>query len=161
MCQELHNSPVKTLRIHHHKLRGIHLRNFMQFHLWKILLNKATIAVSCLLFLLAVPISDLAAHFSRLRWQSRPTESANTHSGSAVQGRNSSVFSCSFPYYQTLILPAPISFLQNICNLCKILARLLEDGQHTVAMHHLRAGKCGVGNLSAFAGLLKVRQRTV
>ena len=60
-----------------------------------------------------------------------------------------------------IIWPFPASFFQNIRNFLEILARLLEDWQHTVAMHHLRAGGHCIGNLSAFAGLLKVWQRTV
>ena len=60
-----------------------------------------------------------------------------------------------------ILWPFPASFFQNIRNFLEILARLPEDRQHTVAMHHLRAGGHCIGNLCPFACLLKVRQRTV
>ena len=61
----------------------------------------------------------------------------------------------------TGILTMPVSFLQKIYNLYEVLFCLLEDRQHTVAMHHLRAGGHRIGDICPFAGLLKVRQCAV
>ena len=76
---------------------------------------------------------------------------------------NQSVRLCSWPSLRVSIItrPVPVSSLQKIHDLCEVLFCLLEDRQHTVAMHHLRAGGHCIGNLCPFAGLLKVRQRTV
>ena len=57
--------------------------------------------------------------------------------------------------------PFPASFLQNVHDFCKVLLCLLEDRQHTVAMHHLRAGGHRIGDICPFAGFLKVRQSAV
>ena len=43
----------------------------------------------------------------------------------------------------------------------EVLLRFLKDRQHTVAMHHLRAGGHRIGDICPFAGFLKVRQSTV
>ena len=42
--------------------------------------------------------------------------------------------------------PFPISFFQNVHDFRKVLLCLLEDRQHTVAMHHLRAGGHRIGD---------------
>lgn len=47
---------------------------------------------------------------------------------------------------------------QNVRDFRKVLFCLLKDWQHTVAMHHLRAGRHRIGDICPFAGFLKVRQ---
>ena len=51
--------------------------------------------------------------------------------------------------------PFPVSSLQKIHDLCEVLLRFLKDRQHTVAMHHLRAGGHRIGDICPFAGFLK------
>ena len=52
-----------------------------------------------------------------------------------------------------------VLFFQNVCDLCKILPRLLKVRQHAVAVYHPGSCKRGVRDARALAGFLKIRQR--
>ena len=50
------------------------------------------------------------------------------------------------------------SFLQKIHDFPEVLFCLLENRQHTVAMHHLRTSGHRIRNFRSFAGVFKIRQ---